>query len=174
LLIFVLFNEIFNFLLITLYYHYFINQVAKTQPIISLNCTSDLLAGLAQRVELVVSSGSVKICDDSKLKLRTSRGLMLSTIDDNRNRNINSMMREIELILPMCEPFDTTSLKLMVLAELPPKKDSSSMEHKVSCFSIKILNFVNNLKRFKYFVLSKFNLIVILTWIISIFTDPKF
>lgn len=111
--------------------------MAKTQPTISLNCSRDFLAGLAQNVELVVSSGSVRINEGSKLKLRTSRGLTLPKIDDNdAQKKGNHVNREIEVTIPHCEPFNTTTLKLTVLAELPPKKDSSSLEHKVNFRSI--------------------------------------
>lgn len=107
-------------------------QVAKTQPTISLISTSDLLAGLAQSVELIISSGSVRISEGSKLKLRTSRGLTLSKVEnDKSNQNDITGLRELEVSIPPCEPFETSRLKLTVLAELPPKKDSSSMEHKV-------------------------------------------
>lgn len=113
----------------------FLQKVAKTQPTIALNCARDLLAGLAQSVELVISSGSVRISEDSKLKLRTSRGLTLSSVgEDGKKSNSGAAMREIEVAVPPCEPFETTRLNLTVLAELPPKKDSSSMEHKVSDF----------------------------------------
>ncbi|XP_014219385.1 trafficking protein particle complex subunit 10 isoform X2 [Copidosoma floridanum] len=105
-------------------------SVAKTQPTIALNCTRDLLAGLVQSIELVISSGSIRIGEGSKLKLRTLRGLTLSTMDDGQKTS--SGVREIEVTIPKCEPFDTITLKLMVLAELPPKKDSSSMEHKLN------------------------------------------
>ncbi|KAJ8679613.1 hypothetical protein QAD02_015400 [Eretmocerus hayati] len=106
-------------------------SVAKTQPTIFLHCSRDLLAGLVQSIELVISSGSVRISEGSKLKIRTSRGLTISTIDETRD-NRKCALREIELPIPACEPFDTTKIKLDVLADLPPKKDSSSMEHKLS------------------------------------------
>lgn len=109
-------------------------QVAKTQPTVGLNCSRDLLAGLAQSVELVISSGSVRIAEGSLLKLRSSRGLTLAKPRD-RSRGVEQQQegqRELEVAVPACEPFETTRLGLRVLAELPPKRDSSSMEHKVS------------------------------------------
>lgn len=101
-------------------------EVAKTQPTIFLQCTRDLLAGLPQEIELVVSSGSVKITEDAKIKLRTSRGLTLQGIENGQ-----VMVRELEMPLPSCDPFQNTTLVLKVLAELPPKKDASTIEHKV-------------------------------------------
>ncbi|KAL7300310.1 hypothetical protein TKK_0006940 [Trichogramma kaykai] len=99
--------------------------VAKSQPKITLNCARDLLAGLVQRVTLVISSGRVRIDPDSKLKLRTSKGLSVWPATQSK------ASRELEFSLPVCEPFGTTEIELQVMAELPPKRDSSSMEHKI-------------------------------------------
>ena len=101
-------------------------EVAKTQPTISVKCGRDLLAGLSQDIELVISSGSTKITEEMKLKLRTSRGL---TVQSQSVEKV--MVKELEIPLPTCEPFQTIKIQLKILAELPPKKDSSSMEHKV-------------------------------------------
>ena len=101
-------------------------EVAKTQPSISLNCSRDLLAGLVQDIELVISSGSVRITENDKLKLRTSRGFTLRVKD-----NGNTGLKEYDIALPTCEPFQVTKIPLKVFAELPPKKDPLSMEHKV-------------------------------------------
>lgn len=115
--------------------------MAKTEPTITLNCSRDLLAGLAQNVELIISSGSVRITEGSKLKLRTSRGLTLSKIEEGKSNetNGNNVLREIEFVIPPCEPFETSRLNLTVFADLPPKKDSSSMEHKVLSLFILLL-----------------------------------
>jgi len=109
-------------------------EVAKTQPMISVNCGRDLLAGLIQDIELVISSGSTKITEEMKLKLRTSRGL---TVQSQSVEKV--MVKELEISLPTCEPFQTIRIQLKVLAELPPKKDASSMEHKVFNICIIIL-----------------------------------
>ncbi|XP_017879801.1 trafficking protein particle complex subunit 10 isoform X2 [Ceratina calcarata] len=102
-------------------------EVAKTQPTISLRCGRDLLAGLVQDIELVIMSSSIKITKEMKLKLRTSRGLLIQV--DNLQE---VMSKELEIPLPSCEPFETVRLKFKVLAELPPKKDALSMEHKLN------------------------------------------
>lgn len=102
-------------------------EVAKTQPTVSVKCGRDLLAGLAQDVELVISSGSTRITQVMRLKLRTSRGLVVQSRSDVQT----AMVKELEIPLPACEPFQTVRMQLKVLAELPPKKDPSSMEHKV-------------------------------------------
>lgn len=104
-------------------------EVAKTQPMISVNCGRDLLAGLVQDIELIISSGSTKITEEMKLKLRTSRGL---TVQSQSIEKV--MVKELEIPLPMCEPFQTLKIQLKVIAELPPKKDALSMEHKVFKF----------------------------------------
>ena len=102
-------------------------EVAKTQPTISLKCGRDLLAGLPQDIELIIMSGSIKIEKEMKLKLRTSRGLAVQ-IDGSQE----AMSKELEIPLPVCEPFQTIRLQLKVLADLPPKKDTLSMEHKLN------------------------------------------
>ncbi|XP_043257656.1 trafficking protein particle complex subunit 10 isoform X1 [Colletes gigas] len=102
-------------------------EVAKTQPTISVKCGRDLLAGLIQDIELVIMSGSIKITKEMKLKLRTSRGLVVQV-----NNSQEIMSKELEIPLPVCEPFQTICLQLRVLADLPPKKDTLSMEHKLN------------------------------------------
>lgn len=123
-------------------------EVAKTQPTVSVNCGRDLLAGLSQDIELVISSGSTKVTEEMKLKLRTSRGL---TVQSQSVEKV--MVKELEIPLLTCEPFQTLNMQLKVLAELPPKKDPSSMEHKVSNFSTKIFPPLFFLLR-RYFLLS--------------------
>lgn len=116
-------------------------EIAKTQPTISINCGRDLLAGLIQDIELVISSGSTKITEEMKLKLRTSRGL---TVQSQSIEKI--MVKELEIPLPTCEPFQTIRVQLKILAELPPKKDASSMEHKVFyTFNLIILFYAINI-----------------------------
>lgn len=103
-------------------------EVAKTQPSIAVN-SRDLLAGLIQDVELVISSGSVKITNDAKVRLWASRGLSFQSCDSPKG-----FVNELEMKLSACEPFQVTKLQFKVLVDLPPKKDASSMEHKV-CFT---------------------------------------
>ncbi|CAK9800247.1 Trafficking protein particle complex subunit 10 [Anthophora plagiata] len=102
-------------------------EVAKTQPTIFLKCGRDLLAGLVQDVELIIMSGSIKKTEDMKLKLRTSRGLVVQV-----HGTQEAMSKELEIPLPLYEPFQKIRLKFKVLAELPPKKDALSMEHKLN------------------------------------------
>lgn len=100
-------------------------QVKKTSPSVSIN-SRDLVAGLVQEAELIVSSGSISIEKNAKLKLWTQRGLTIKAAD-----SIKSLENELEITLAACEPFGILKYKLKVFADLPPKKDSSSMEHKV-------------------------------------------
>ncbi|XP_076298167.1 SIDL trafficking protein particle complex subunit 10 isoform X1 [Lasioglossum baleicum] len=102
-------------------------EVAKTQPTITLKCGRDLLAGLIQDIELIIMCGSIKVTKDMKLKLRTSRGLVVQVTNSEQ-----VMCKELEIPLPVYEPFQTIRLQLKVLAELPPKKDALSMEHKLN------------------------------------------
>ncbi|XP_015111919.1 trafficking protein particle complex subunit 10 [Diachasma alloeum] len=100
-------------------------EVAKTQPSISVN-SRDLVAGLPQDAELIVSSGSVRIEEGARFRLWTSRGLMIKMAEGG------TMGGELEVNSPGCEPFGVVRLRLNVFADLPPKKDSSSMEHKLN------------------------------------------
>jgi hypothetical protein len=43
-----------------------------------------------------------------------------------------SLVRDLEVPLPQSEPFQTLSVLLRVLAELPPQKDAGTIEHKAS------------------------------------------
>lgn len=101
-------------------------EVARTQPIITIN-SRDLVAGLPQDAELIISTGSIRIDNSSKLKIWTSRGLTIKTADSTKN-----LLNEIELNLSSCEPFEILKLKIKIFADLPPKKDSLSLEHKLN------------------------------------------
>lgn len=102
-------------------------QVAKTQPTVSLNSTRDLLAGLVQNIELIISSGSLRITKNDVLKLRTSRGFTLRCDEAEASGH-----KEYSINLPECEPFQVAKIPLKVFVDLPPKKESSSIEHKLS------------------------------------------
>lgn len=43
-----------------------------------------------------------------------------------------SLVRDLEVPLPQSEPFQTMSILMRVLVELPPQKDGSIIEHKAS------------------------------------------
>ena len=64
---------------------------------------------------------------NTRLKLRTSRGLQMQV-----KTSEDPLVRELEVPLPQSEPFQTLSVLLRVLAELPPQKDAGTIEHKVS------------------------------------------
>ncbi|KAG8041690.1 hypothetical protein G9C98_006985 [Cotesia typhae] len=100
-------------------------KIMKTQPSISIN-SRDLVAGVVQNTELIISNGSVKIQKDTKIKLWTSRGLMIK-----RANSTESTSNETEIVLPEYEPWQIIKVQLQVYSELPPKKDSSFMEHKI-------------------------------------------
>ncbi|XP_021932391.1 trafficking protein particle complex subunit 10 isoform X2 [Zootermopsis nevadensis] len=87
----------------------------------------DLLAGLEQEMVLTVSAGSYTIGENVCLRLRTSRGLQMQVKSSEE-----SLTRDLEVPLPQSEPFQTLSILLRVLAELPPQKDAGTIEHKVT------------------------------------------
>lgn len=87
----------------------------------------DLLAGLEQEMVLTICAGSYTIAEDTSLRLRTSRGLQMQVKSSEE-----SLVRDLEVPLPQSEPFQTLSILLRVLAELPPQKDASTIEHKVT------------------------------------------
>ncbi|XP_066584764.1 trafficking protein particle complex subunit 10 isoform X2 [Prorops nasuta] len=101
-------------------------EIIKTQPKITCKWCHNLLAGLTQEITLMISSGSMKFTDNAKLKLRTSRGLTIQTIKCK-----DVMLNELVVPLSICEPFEEIDLHLKVLAELPPKKDSAALQHKL-------------------------------------------
>ncbi|KAK0168748.1 hypothetical protein PV327_002518 [Microctonus hyperodae] len=101
-------------------------EINHTEPSVSI-ISRDFIAGIVQDAELIVSSGSVKISDGTKLKLSATRGMTFKLADST-----NDMSGELEISLPACESFATIKWKLKVLAELPPKKDSSPIEHKLN------------------------------------------
>ncbi|KAF7989459.1 hypothetical protein HCN44_008133 [Aphidius gifuensis] len=101
-------------------------EIAKTQPTLTIN-SRDLVAGLPQDAELIISTGSIYIDDKTILKITTSRGLTIKLDDDNNK----SFTNEIDVVLSSCEPFNIVKKNIKIFAELPPKKDSTSMEHKL-------------------------------------------
>lgn len=80
-------------------------EVAKTKPRILIN-SRDLVAGLPQDIEMVISTGSVRILDGDKLKLWASRGLMLKLSEESRG-----MGNELEVVSPGCEPFNVIKFR---------------------------------------------------------------
>ncbi|KAJ9595261.1 hypothetical protein L9F63_013449, partial [Diploptera punctata] len=103
-------------------------EVMREPSTVTLNKgEKDLLAGLEQEMVLTVSAGSYTIAQNTCLKLRTSRGLQMQV-----KTSEEPLVRELEVPLPQSEPFQTLSILLRVLAELPPQKDSSTIEHKVT------------------------------------------
>ncbi|XP_053593645.1 trafficking protein particle complex subunit 10 [Microplitis demolitor] len=100
-------------------------KIIKTQPSILMN-SRNLVTGLIQNTELIISNGSVKIQKGTKIKLWTSRGLMIKLVDSSKN-----LSSEVEVELSEYEPWQVIKLQLQVYAELPPKKDSSSMEYEL-------------------------------------------
>nr|CAD7200015.1 unnamed protein product [Timema douglasi] len=102
-------------------------EVTREPPSVTLNMGGkDLLAGLEQDMVLTVSSGSQRIEEGACLKLHASRGLSLQVQSSEE-----SLCQEILVPLLQTEPFTTLSMQLRVMAELPPKRDSSVIEHKV-------------------------------------------
>jgi hypothetical protein len=61
-----------------------------------------------------------------------SRGLQMQVKSSE-----DSLTRDLKVPLPESEPFQTLSILLRVLAELPPQKDAGTIEHKVSFFYIR-------------------------------------
>nr|CAD7573679.1 unnamed protein product [Timema californicum] len=102
-------------------------EVTREPPSVTLNMGGkDLLAGLEQDMVLTVSSGSQRIEEGACLKLHASRGLLLQVQSSEE-----SLCQEILVPLLQTEPFTTLSMQLRVMAELPPKRDSLVIEHKV-------------------------------------------
>ena len=64
---------------------------------------------------------------DTHLKLRTSRGLQMQVKSSDEH-----LSRDLKVPLSQSEPFQTVSIVLRVLAELPPQKDAGTIEHKAS------------------------------------------
>lgn len=102
-------------------------SVINEQTTVTLNKgESDLLAGLEQDMVLTVHSGSSFIEENTCLKMRTSRGLQMQLKSSNEE-----LTRELVIYLPETQPFQELSVQLRVLADQPPQKDSTVIEHKV-------------------------------------------
>ncbi|XP_026474722.1 trafficking protein particle complex subunit 10-like [Ctenocephalides felis] len=86
-----------------------------------------LLAGFPQRMVLTVNSGSFRIAENSFITMKMSKGLLMKCENSE-----DEFSREFKIPLEISEPFQSTKVDLLVLAELPPRKDDRSVEHKVS------------------------------------------
>ncbi|XP_067013704.2 trafficking protein particle complex subunit 10 [Anabrus simplex] len=102
-------------------------EVVEVPSTVMLNKgEKDLLAGLEQEMVLTVSPGTFTVAEDTCLRLRMSRGLEMQLKESSE-----PLVRELTVTLPLLKPFETWSVHLRVLADLPPQKDSSIIEHKV-------------------------------------------
>lgn len=86
----------------------------------------DLLAGFVRRMVLTVNSGSFRIAENSFINMKMSKGLGMKCVDGDED-----FKRDFKIPLNITEPFQSTKIDLMVLADLPPRKDDRSVEHKV-------------------------------------------
>ncbi|XP_046985474.1 trafficking protein particle complex subunit 10 [Schistocerca americana] len=103
-------------------------RVVREPSSVSLNKgEKDLLAGLEQEMVLTVSSGSFSIDEGTCIRLRTSRGLCMQLKDSSE-----PLSNEVTVCLPEAQPFETKSMLMKVLADMPPVKDNTAVEHKVS------------------------------------------
>ncbi|CAH0731793.1 unnamed protein product, partial [Brenthis ino] len=85
----------------------------------------DLVAGLEQDMELVVTSGSSKIHENVSILLKTSTGLLLRFADEEA-----PMSRELSIPVEAIGPFQTTKIPLRLFSKLQPKREKS-IEHTV-------------------------------------------
>ncbi|XP_075984527.1 SIDL trafficking protein particle complex subunit 10 [Anticarsia gemmatalis] len=85
----------------------------------------DLVAGLEHAMELVVTSGSSHIEENTTILLKTSSGLLIRFAEDD-----SAMLRELTIKVPAMEPFETTRVPLRLFATLQPRKEKS-VEHTV-------------------------------------------
>ncbi|XP_063896992.1 trafficking protein particle complex subunit 10 [Helicoverpa armigera] len=85
----------------------------------------DLVAGLEHAMELVVTSGSSIIKENTTILLKTSTGLVIRFATDD-----TAMSRELTIKVPAMEPFQTTRVPLRLFAMLQPRKEKS-IEHTV-------------------------------------------
>ncbi|KAL4715985.1 hypothetical protein ACJJTC_013285 [Scirpophaga incertulas] len=85
----------------------------------------DLVAGLEHAMELVVTSGSSPIKENTSILLKTSSGLLIRTVDGDC-----PMTRELTIPVPPSKPFETTTVPLRLFASVQPKREKS-IEHTV-------------------------------------------
>ncbi|XP_068619603.1 trafficking protein particle complex subunit 10 [Battus philenor] len=85
----------------------------------------DLVAGLEHDMELVVTSGSSCIEENSTIHLKTSAGLLIRFA-----KELSVMSRELDIAIPACGPFTTCRVPLRLFASLQPKREKT-VEHTV-------------------------------------------
>ncbi|XP_049885562.1 trafficking protein particle complex subunit 10 [Pectinophora gossypiella] len=86
----------------------------------------DLVAGLEHAMELVVTSGSSPLQENSTILLKTSTGLLIRFADNPEGQ----MSRELSIPVPASKPFESTRVPLRLFASLQPKREKS-IEHTV-------------------------------------------
>ncbi|KAL0868397.1 hypothetical protein ABMA27_007909 [Loxostege sticticalis] len=85
----------------------------------------DLIAGLEHAMELVITSGSAQLKENTSILLKTSAGLLIRFAEDD-----TAMTRELTIPVPPSKPFETTKVPLRLFASLQPKREKS-IEHTV-------------------------------------------
>lgn len=90
-----------------------------------LDPKKDLVAGLNNEMELVVTSGSTHVAENCTIHLSTSVGLGI------QQKSSPSLLRELAIPVPACKPFQTVRVPLTLFASLHAKKDDRPVEHKV-------------------------------------------
>ncbi|XP_044735186.1 trafficking protein particle complex subunit 10 isoform X2 [Chrysoperla carnea] len=102
-------------------------NVVRQEPVIRLDKISpDLVSGYEQYLELTLKNGSYIIEDNSWIKLRSTKGLQIQI-----ESKTEPLVREINLVLPKINRFESVSFQLRVYCDLIAKKDDKYIEHKM-------------------------------------------
>ncbi|KAG5682217.1 hypothetical protein PVAND_011583 [Polypedilum vanderplanki] len=86
---------------------------------------SDLVAGIDQKMKLIISGGSFNFPKDSTMLLKCSKGLRLSL------GNISDYQRTLAIKLTDFKLFEERTIELSALCELPCRREDTMIDQKV-------------------------------------------
>lgn len=100
-----------------------------TKPASAILSFKNLVAGIIQPVDLIVSGGSFIFPRATSIQLRCSKGLKMRVVSTDDGRDFQS---EITEKLNDFKSFDERTVQLQVICDLPGQKDEKHIEHLVT------------------------------------------
>uniref|UniRef100_T1J3P9 Uncharacterized protein n=1 Tax=Strigamia maritima TaxID=126957 RepID=T1J3P9_STRMM len=90
----------------------------------------ELIAGIPQQIELCFYSGTSSIAQGTKIRMKTSSGLLIKLVDSE-----DEATSKLEFEVGALQSFDSCNMKLSVFCHFGPQKDASTIhsEIKVTC-----------------------------------------
>ncbi|CAO1401464.1 unnamed protein product [Diamesa tonsa] len=99
-----------------------------TKPSSAVLSFNNLMSGLDQKIQLLVSGGSFHFPKQSSISLKFSKGLKMKIANDPDSKEYH---RELNVKLPDFKFFEERTIDLNAFCDLPCRRDETLIEHKV-------------------------------------------